>query len=106
MKNPILASVALGAMLLAEGTFSPIQAIFVRTPPPRPVSSRVVGRRPGSRYVWTRGYYRWGRRPGGRTGFVWTPGRWRRAPRTGAVWVSPQWRRGRGGYTFVPGRWV
>ena len=104
MKNPILASAALGAMLLTEGTINQAAAIFVRTPPPRPVSVGVVGRRPGRRYVWTGGYYRWGRGRRGRSGFVWVPGRWRRPPRAG-TWVSPRWRRGRGGYTFVAGRW-
>src|SRR5262245_49709111 len=105
MRNPILAGIALGAMLLAEGVFNPAAAIFVRTPPPRRVSTRAVGRRPGPRYVWTGGYYRWTGSPRARGGFAWVPGRWRRSPRAGAVWVGPQWRRGRGGYTFVAGRW-
>jgi hypothetical protein len=26
-------------------------------------------------------------------------------PRPGAVWIPPTWRRGHGGYAFVPGRW-
>src|SRR5262245_12546807 len=107
MRNPIVAIIALGVMLLSDGPIQQASATFVRTPPPRRhISRRAVGRRPGPRYVWTTGYYRWGRRgPGRRSGFVWTPGRWRRAPRAGAVWVAPRWRRGRGGYTFAAGRW-
>lgn len=104
MRNSFLATIALGAMLLAEGAFNRAEAVWVRMPPPRPVSVGVVGRRPGPRYVWTRGYYRWGG-PRVRRGFVWVPGRWRRPPRAGAVWVSPRWRRSRGGYAFVSGRW-
>jgi hypothetical protein len=105
MRNPILAGIALGAMLLAEGTVNQAAAIFVRTPPPRPVSVGAVGRRPGRGFVWTNGYYRWNRPRRGRPGFVWMPGQWRRPPRHGMVWVSPGWRRGRGGYTFVAGGW-
>jgi len=105
MKNPILAGIALMTMLLVQGLFNPAAAIFVRTPPPRPVSTRVVGRRPGAGYVWTGGYYRWGRGRWGRPGFVWMPGMWRLPPRSGMVWRSPRWRAGRGGYTFVGGGW-
>src|SRR5215475_136023 len=105
MRNPILASLTLGAMLLAEGTINQAAAVFVRTPPPRPVAVRPIGRSPGRGFVWTNGYYRWGRGPRGRGAYVWTPGRWRRPPRAGAVWVSPRWRPHRGGYTFVAGRW-
>jgi WXXGXW repeat (2 copies) len=105
MRNPILAGIALGAMLLAEGPINQAAAIFVRTPPPRPRSAAVVGVRPGPGYVWTSGYYRWGRGRRGRGRYVWMPGRWRRPPRSGAIWVAPRWRRGPGGYTFVAGRW-
>jgi hypothetical protein len=101
MKIPFLKVIALATMLAAEGIV-PLGAVFVRTPPPRPIAVRPVGRRPGRGWVWTGGYWTWG---GGRRGYVWVPGRWRRPPRTGAVWVSPRWRRGRGGYTFVAGRW-
>jgi hypothetical protein len=99
MKKPILASLALAAMLVAEVPVAQA-VVFVRTPPPPPRSVRVVGRSPGRGWVWTPGYYRWG---GGR--YRWTAGRWRRPPRRGAVWVAPTWRAGRGGYTFVGGRW-
>ena len=104
MKRPFLASLALAAMLAAELPIAQAQ-VFVRTPPPRPRSVAVVGRSPGPGFVWTGGYWRWGRGRRGRGGYVWAPGRWRRAPRPGAVWVAPRWRAGRGGYTFVGGRW-
>jgi hypothetical protein len=105
MKGPILATVALAAMLAGEVPIAQA-VVFVRTPPPRPLSVGVVGRSPGPGFVWTGGYWRWGRgRRGRRAGYAWVPGRWRRAPRTGAVWVAPRWRSSRGGYTFVSGRW-
>lgn len=104
MKRPLLATVALAAMLAAEVPIAQA-VVFVRTPPPRPRSVGVVGRSPGRGFVWTDGYWRWGRGRRGRAGYAWVPGRWRRAPRAGAVWVSPSWRASRGGYTFVGGRW-
>ncbi len=76
-------------------------AVFVRVGPPRPVVERVV-RRPGPRYVWVGGYYRWGGRA-----YVWVPGRWAVPPRPVAVWVPPHWDYvpTRGGYVFVAGFW-
>ena len=62
MKGPILATVALAAMLAGEVPIA--QAMIVRTPPPRPRSVAVVGRSPGPGFVWTRGYWRWGRTQG------------------------------------------
>ena len=103
MKNPILAGFALAAILAAE--LPNAQAMFVRTPPPRPRSVAVIGRSPGRGFVWTGGYWRASRGRRGRTRYTWVSGRWRRPPRSGAVWVSPRWRRSRGGYTFVAGRW-
>jgi hypothetical protein len=82
-------------------------AMWVRTPPPRPRSTRVIGRpsRPGQ--VWVPGYYRWGsrRRRRSRGGWVWVPGRWVTPPRAGAVWVPPRWNRRGDGFGFVAGRW-
>ena len=104
MKGPVLASVALAAIMAAEVPIAQA-VVFVTTPPPRPRPSVVVGRSPGRGFVWTDGYWRWGRGRRGRGSYVWVPGRWRRPPRAGAVWVSPSWRSGRGGYTFVAGRW-
>jgi len=105
MKKAFLKIIAITTMLVAEGAIFPVGAVFVRTPPPRPVVVGPVGRSPGRGFVWTDGFFTWGRRPGGRMGYVWVPGRWMRPPRAGAVWVAPSWRRGRGGYTFVAGRW-
>jgi hypothetical protein len=101
MKIPFFKVFALAAMLAAGGSIVPVGAVFVRTPPPRPLVVGPVGRRPGPGFVWTGGYYRWG----GTRGYVWVPGRWRRPPRARAVWVPPRWRRSRGGYTFVAGGW-
>jgi hypothetical protein len=75
-------------------------AIVVRTPPPPPRRSRAMFRAPRHGMVWTPGFYGW---RGGR--YTWMPGRWAVPPRRGAMWVAPRWRRTRGGYAFVAGRW-
>ena len=101
INRAFLATIAAAAVLAVDGPIAQA-AVFVRTAPPPPRAGGVVGRSPGRGFVWTGGYWRWG---GRRRGYVWTPGRWRRPPRAGAVWVAPSWRSGRGGYTFVGGRW-
>lgn len=103
MKKRFLAGIALLIMLTGEGLVPLARATFVRTAPPRARNTVVVGRAPRRGMVWRAGY--WGPARRGRRQFVWMPGRWVMPPRTGAVWVSPRWRRSRGGYTFVAGRW-
>lgn len=99
LNRTFLAAIAMAAMLAVDAN-----AVFVRTPPPAPRSTAMIGRRPGAGFVWTPGYYRWGT-VRGRGGYVWVGGRWRRPPRPGLVWAPPVWRSGSGGWTFVAGRW-
>jgi hypothetical protein len=100
VNRTFLAAIAMVAMLAVDA-----KAVFVRTPPPAPRSTVVIGRAPRPGFVWTPGYYRWGSVHGARMGYVWVPGIWARPPRPGAVWVPPVWRSGSGGWTFVAGRW-
>ena len=86
---------ALGVAVLADAA-----EVIVRVAPPPPMNSAVIGVRPGPRYVWTSGYYRWSGRA-----YVWVPGRWMIPPRSGVVWVAPHWSRRGGGYVYVPGYW-
>ena len=102
MTKRFLTTVVLALGMLASEAMATRGVVVVRTPPPRARSLRPVGRRPGPRYVWTSGF--WGPSRG-RARYTWMPGRWVVPPRRGAVWVSPRWRRSRGGYTFVAGRW-
>src|SRR5215469_490424 len=100
ISRTFLAAIAMAAMLAVDA-----KAVFVRRPPPPPRSTAVIGRAPGPGFVWTPGFYRWGSMRGGRRGYAWVPGTWRRPPRPGAVWVPPVWRSAPGGWTFVAGRW-
>lgn len=71
----------------------------VRFGPPPPPRELMVAR-PGPRYVWVPGYYRWNR---GR--YVWANGYWAVPPRHRSEWVPGRWEPRRGGYIWVQGRW-
>jgi len=73
--------------------------VYVRIGPPRPLVERPVPR-PGPRYVWTPGYYRWGGRA-----YAWVPGAWVLPPRPHAHWVRGRWAHRPGGWFFVEGHW-
>ncbi|MBN9614890.1 MAG: YXWGXW repeat-containing protein [Acidobacteriales bacterium] len=73
--------------------------VVVRVGPPRVIVERPVPR-PGPRYVWLPGYYRWG---GVR--YVWVPGKYEIPPRPGVVWVAPRWVQRNGSWVFVEGFW-
>ena len=94
----------IGTVILA-GTLTAAVAgaaeVIIKTPPPAPVSVKVVGVAPSSRHVWIPGYYK-----GANGRYVWVPGKWMVPPRAGVVWVPPRWNaRPAGGYVFVPGHW-
>ncbi|MBI4502170.1 MAG: YXWGXW repeat-containing protein [Gemmatimonadetes bacterium] len=67
-------------------------------PPPAPVE--VISPRPGEYFVWIEGSWLWDDQV-----YVWSPGRWVRAPRPEAVWVPGSWRQSSMGWFWVPGRW-
>jgi hypothetical protein len=94
MKKALLAGTF--GLLLAVGTAG---ARVVRNEPPG-VVREVVPVRPGPRYVWTGGYYRWHNH-----GYVWVPGRYLIPPRAYAVCVPGYWAPRHGGYVWIQGYW-
>jgi hypothetical protein len=74
--------------------------VYVRVGPPAPVRE-VVPARPGPRYVWVSGFYRWdGRR------YLWAPGYWVLPPRpVYSAWVPGHWRGTHHGWVWVEGHW-
>ena len=94
MKRALLASVF--GLLLAVGTAG---AEVVRYGPP-PAAREVVPVRPGPRYVWTGGYYRWYHHS-----YAWVPGRYVVPPRAYAAWVPGYWASRPHGYVWVQGYW-
>lgn len=99
MPKSFKAGLVLAGLLRFTSAVGWAQAV-VRIAPPAPQSVAIIGRAPGTRYVWTGGYWRW---HGGR--YVWVAGRWVVPPRVGVVWVAPRWVPSNGGYVFVAGRW-
>jgi hypothetical protein len=95
MKKALLASVF--GILLAVGSAS--AETVVRYGPPA-AAHEFVPARPGPRYVWTGGYYRWYHHR-----YAWVPGRYVVPPRAYAVWVPGYWAPRHGGYVWIQGYW-
>jgi hypothetical protein len=95
MKKRLMA--LLFGILLVAGSAG-AQVVVRIGPPHRP--HEVVPVRPGPRYVWTQGYYRYdGRR------YVWVPGRYVLPPRPHARWAPGHWAHRHGGYVWIEGHW-
>jgi hypothetical protein len=74
--------------------------VYVRIGPPPPARHEVLPSRPGPRYVWVEGSYRWdGRR------YYWRPGTWVLPPGRYDRWVPGHWVNSRHGYYWVEGHW-
>jgi hypothetical protein len=86
------------AAALTAGAASAAE-VFVRVGPPLP-PREVVAVRPGPRYVWIPGYYRW---TGGR--YYWARGHWALPPRPHALWVPGYWAPRSGGHVWIGGYW-
>ncbi len=77
----------------------PAEVVYVRrAPPARRVE--VVRAAPASGMVWIGGYWTWRHAE-----FIWTPGRWARAPRGYHEWVNGRWYHNRHGWYFISGSW-
>lgn len=99
MLKKLLMSTALG-MLLGAGVMC-AEEVVVRVRPPA-LRHEVRPVRPGPRYVWIGGYYRW---DAGARAHVWEAGRWELPPRPGVRWVAHRWERRGNGWVFVEGGW-
>ena len=87
---------AVAGLILLAGCTS---RVYVRLAPP-PARVEVMSPRPGEIYVWVQGFWTWSD-----YAYVWSPGRWVRAPHAPAVWIPGEWRKNRRGYYWVPGHW-
>ncbi|HTQ30223.1 MAG TPA: hypothetical protein VMI53_03350 [Opitutaceae bacterium] len=72
--------------------------VIVREAPPPP-RIEVIPARPGPRYVWCPGHWRYNGR------YYWQPGHWERPPHEHAAWIAPHWELRGGGYVFIEGVW-
>ena len=69
-----------------------------QAPPPMPDYEQPPA--PGDGYLWTPGYWAWGR-----YGYYWVPGAWVQAPYEGALWTPGYWGYRNNSYGFYPGYW-
>ena len=72
--------------------------VAARQAPPPPIEE-VVPPSPGSRHVWTPGYWVWEGR------WLWQRGNWTLPPRESAKWVPGRWEEHRGEWVWTPGQW-
>ena len=77
---------------------APAGVIVVREAPPPP-RVEIIPPRPGPRFVWYPGHWRYNGR------YYWVPGRWERPPHANVIWIAPHWELRGGGYVFIEGVW-
>ncbi len=77
-----------------------IHPVIVEIAPPPVRVERVTVARPGTGYVWARGYWDWDG-----DSWAWVPGRWVIAPVAGATWIAPRYIRISNGWRYVPAHW-
>lgn len=76
------------------------EALEQTTQPPPELPQYDQPPAPGPDYIWTPGYWEWGR-----GGYYWVPGAWVEAPYYGALWTPPYWGWNNGYYRFHRGYW-
>jgi hypothetical protein len=77
----------------------PGEVVVVREAPPPP-REEYIPLRPGPRYVWCHGHWRYNG-----NAYYWAPGHWELPPEGHVEWIAPRWEVRGGGYFFIEGRW-
>ena len=107
-------SKTLAAAVLTAALAVPAAAQLPPPPPPLPDEIRprivmvappafrveMVVARPGTAYVWARGYWDWDG-----DSWAWVPGSWAVAPTRTASWIPARYLRVSNGFEYVPGHW-
>ena len=86
-----------------QGSYDPgygEQPEYTAVQPPPPLPDYDQPPAPGDGYLWTPGYWAWGR-----YGYYWVPGAWVEAPYEGALWTPGYWGYWNNSYGFYPGYW-
>lgn len=86
------------AMILMGALGGCASTVYVPSPPPAP-RAEVRAPRPGPRYVWQDGHWKWTGRQ-----YVWVKGHWVKGRKQG-VWVKGHWVKRPRGWVYVPGHW-
>jgi hypothetical protein len=95
MRCSLLASVMLS---IPAASFGGVFISVATAPPALPVYAQPVC--PGPGYIWTPGYWAYGRE-----GYYWVPGTWVLSPFPGGLWTPGYWGWGGGVYLWHPGYW-
>lgn len=93
----VAAGLFVGAASLEGQDFRGRAYVTVQPPSER---VEVMGRAPGPRYIWNKGYY-----VQRRGGWVWMPGRWIMPPPGRRVWIPGYWARDVRGWYWREGFW-
>jgi len=86
-----------------QGSYDPgygEQPVDYAPQPPPPLPDYDQPQAPGDDYLWTPGYWAWGR-----GGYYWVPGAWVEAPYPGALWTPGYWGFHNHRYGFYRGYW-
>jgi hypothetical protein len=86
------------ARVVASAPVYPGPAVVAVSPPPARVE--VIPPRPGERFIWDPGHWRWGG-----NGYVWEPGHYIEGRGPGFVWVPGHWAARNGGWFWIEGHW-
>lgn len=76
--------------------------VVVHVKPVAPKTVVVKPRRPGKKYVWIEGHWKWNAK---HQKYVWIDGRWVKPPQN-KVWKAGYWKKVPNGWVWISGTWV
>ena len=98
MKKHIRKSLMMLAVVLSF-SFAATAQIVIKLRPPAPVV-KIRPAIPAPGHVWVNGGYTW------RSGkYIYSDGYWVKPPKGRHHWTDGKWKRKRGGWVWIPGRW-
>ncbi len=105
MKKLLVPIFVIGTLFL----FSSIEVnaqVIVKVKPAPPSRPKVVIKpsKPGSKYIWIKGYHRYDPKS---KKYILVKGHWEVPPQKykKAVWMPGHWKKVRGGFKWMPGQW-
>lgn len=99
-KLSTLAAIAFITVVFSANTGHSQVVVKVRPPRPKVVVKKPA--RPGPKFVWIDGHWRWNRK---QHKYVWVAGHWTQ-PKRGHKWIPGHWASVPGGHKWIPGHWA
>lgn len=103
MKRRTILTFVIIAILSFTGINGLFSQVVVKV---KPVHTKVVivkPKTPGKNYIWVDGHWKYN---SNMNKYVWVNGKWVRKPQNNSVWIAGRWKKVRGGWKYVPGRWA